>query len=411
MTTLHDMIAAPSCDAGSGEYTPWRLPPQLQERALARVQAVCEQLMRQRSGLMAGPASFSQGAAPTALLLASAGRAFGNEAYTTAAFELMDHAVGSMDYESQTFYGGIPGVLWCALNLDRICETDEYAGLAEDADDALLDVLAPENEWDGHFDIINGLAGIGVYVLERSGTRRFPKLVEAVVDHLERLGARDRDGLFWPTTRKMNVGRWKGGNQDRISDIGMAHGSAGVVALFSAMIEADARCERLLPLLDSATAWLLAQRRGRPETGVYPYTAGDAAPTRGAWCYGDFSSANALLLASRALARPDLGADASALLHGAVRRTDASLQIEDAWICHGYVGLAHLLRRASEQLEDETLAEQALRFYAGALRWPSQDPRVQCVPAYLEGDIGNGLCYLDACGLLTYRWDRPCLYA
>ena len=412
MTALQNMIAAVDCHAGPRSISPWCLPDRLREPALHRVRHVCVQLMRQRSELMTQPSSFSSGAAPASLLLASAGHAFGIEAYATTAFELMDYAVGNMNYESQTFYGGMPGVLWCALNLDRVCETFEYAGLADDADDALLDALAPANEWGGHFDIINGLAGLGVYVLERREARRFPEMAEAVVDHLERLATRDGDGLFWPTTRKMNVGAWKGGDQDSIADIGMAHGSAGVVALLSALIEAGAPRERILPQLDNATAWLLAQRRGSPETGVYPYTVGSHASTRGAWCYGDFSSANALLLASRALARPDLAADASMLLHGAVRRTDASLQIEDAWICHGHMGLAHLLRRASEQLGDPALAEQALRFYAGALDWPSQAPDTPpCVPTYLEGDIGNSLGYLDASGLLTYRWDRPCLFA
>jgi lantibiotic modifying enzyme len=368
--------------------------------------------MRQRPELTTPPASFSQGAAPAALLLASAGQTLGVEDYTTAAFELMDHVVANMNHELHSLYRGMPGVLWCALNLDRVCDTNEYASLADDADEALLDILAPENTWLGHFDLISGLAGIGVYVLERRNARLFPELVEVVVEHLERLSSRDTDGLFWPTTRKMHLGTWRGGNEDSFADIGMAHGSAGVVALFSALIEAGAPSERTLPLLVGATAWLLAQGKGQAETGVYQYSVANRAPTRGAWCYGDFSSANALLLASRALARPDLSANALALLRGAVQRTDASLQIEDAWICHGYLGLAHLLRRASEQLQDPALADHALRFYGSALAWPSQATGLtQCVPSYLEGDIGNSLCYLDACGLLPYRWDRPCLYA
>jgi lantibiotic modifying enzyme len=411
MMTLQNTIAAPVCRPALGPSAFW-LPEQLHEQALQRVRQVCVQLIRQRPGLMTPSASFSQGAAPAALLLASAGQAFGMEGYTTAAFELMDYVVANMNHESHSFYGGVPGVLWCALNLDRMCDTDEYATLADDADEALLDILTPENTWTGHFDIVSGLAGIGVYVLERRNATRFADLVEVVVEHLDRLSARDTDGLYWPTTRKMHVGTWRGGNEDSFVDIGMAHGCAGVVALFSALIEAGAPGERILPLLDPATAWLRAQGTGEAETGVYPYTVGSRAATRGAWCYGDFSSANALLLASRALARPDLSAEAKALLGGAVQRTDASLQIEDPWICHGYLGLAHLLRRASEQLGDPALADHALRFYSSALGSPSQAPGLsRCVPLYLEGDVGNSLCHLDACGLLPYRWDRPCLYA
>jgi lantibiotic modifying enzyme len=412
MITLQNTITAPAYQLATVHHASWRLPEQLREQSLQRVRQVCAQLLHQRPELTAPPASFSQGGAPAALLLASAGQALGVEGYTTAAFELMDHVVANMNHEAHSLYLGVPGVLWCAVNLDRVCETDEYATLADDADEALLDILAPENAWSGHFDIINGLAGIGVYVLERRNARHFPELVQVVVEHLERLSSRDTDGLFWPTTRKMHTGTWRAGNQDNFADVGMAHGSAGVVALLSALIEADAPGERILPLLDRATAWLLAQGTGNPETGVYPYTVGNRSPTRGAWCYGDFSSANALLLASRALARPNLSADALALLRGAVRRTDASLQIEDPWICHGYLGLAHLLRRASEQLGDPALVDHALRFYGSALASPSQAPGLsQCVPSYLEGDIGNSLCYLDACNLLPYRWDRPCLYA
>lgn len=410
--TLQNPITAIACHPVPDKPASWRLPEPLREQALQRVRQVCAQLLRQRPELTVAPASFSQGAAPAALLLASAGQALGVESYTAAAFELMDNVIANMNQESLSLYRGMPGVLWCALNLDRMCETDEYATLADDADEALLDILAPENMWSGHFDIISGLAGIGVYVLERRNRRRFSDLVEVVVEHLERLSSRNTDGLFWRTTRKMHVGTWRGGNEDSFADVGMAHGSAGVIALFSALIEADAQAERLSPLLNQATAWLLAQGTGKSETGVYPYSVGNRSSTRGAWCYGDFSSANALLLASRALARPDLSAEASALLQGAVRRTDASLQIEDPWICHGYLGLAHLLRRASEQLGAPSLMEHALRFYGSALAFPSQAPGLsRCVPLYLEGDIGNSLCYLDACGLLPYRWDRPCLYA
>lgn len=412
MTMLQNTIGSPADHVAFGKCVSWCFPEQLREQALARIRHVCAQLIRQRSELMAAPANLSQGAAPAALLLASVGRALNIEQYSTAAFELMDHAVANIDHESQSLYRGVPGVLWCALNLDRVCKTDEYATIADDVDEALLDILAPENEWTGHFDIISGLAGIGVYVLERRESSRFSELVGAVVEHLERLSSRDLDGLFWPTTRKMPMSKWKGGDRNSFADIGMAHGSAGVVALFSALIIAGAPGKPILPLLDSATEWLLAQGQGRAETGIYPYVAGDPAPTRGAWCYGDFSSANALLLASSALARPDLGAHALALLQGAASRTDASLQIHDAWICHGHGGLAHLLRRASEQLAAPALADHALRFYRSALASPSHAPNLsRCVPSYLEGDIGNCLCYLDACGLLSYRWDRPCLYA
>jgi lantibiotic modifying enzyme len=412
MTTLQNTIGATAYPSASGQCASWRLPEPLREQALQRVRHVCAHLARQRRELKVPEASFSQGVAPAALLLASAGQVFGVDDYSAVAFELMDHAVANMNHDSPSLYRGVPGVLWCALNLDRVCDTDEYGAIANDVDEALLDILAPENTWSGHFDLISGVAGIGVYVLERHGASRFPNLVGAVVENLERLSARDADGRYWPTTRKNHIGTWKGGDQDSYADIGMAHGSAGVVALFSALIEAGAPAGRILPLLDSATAWLLAQRTGNEETGVYPYTVGNRAPTRGAWCYGDFSSANALLLASRALERPDLGADALALLSGAARRTDASLKIEDAWICHGHAGLAHLLRRASEQLEDPALGEHALRFYRSALAAPSQAAvPSQYVPFYLEGDIGNSLCYLDACGLLSYRWDRPCLFS
>ena len=224
MTTLQNNMAATGCISEPNISSPWRLPELLQELALERVRNVCFQLMQRRPELLTQPSSFSIGAAPASLLLVSAGRAFGIESYVSAAFELMDHAVSNMNHESQTFYGGMPGVLWCALNLDRVCETDEYESLAEDADEALFAVLAPESVWGGHFDIINGLAGLGVYVLDRRETSRFPKLAEALVGHLERLGSQDQHGTFWPTTRKMNVGPWKGGNEDSIVDIGMAHG-------------------------------------------------------------------------------------------------------------------------------------------------------------------------------------------
>src|SRR3954454_23998598 len=87
-----------------------------------------------------------------------------------------------------SLYAGFPGVAWTMEHLrGRLFEEDGEDEEGEDPlqeiDDALLGAVG-RSPWQGDYDLIGGLAGLGVYALERLPHRSAALLLEAVVDRL-----------------------------------------------------------------------------------------------------------------------------------------------------------------------------------------------------------------------------------
>src|SRR5436190_1128856 len=63
--------------------------------------------------------------------------------------------------------------------------------------DAALDELLAATDWSGSFELMYGLAGIGVYALERLPRASGRRALARVVVLLDRLALRDGDGVAW----------------------------------------------------------------------------------------------------------------------------------------------------------------------------------------------------------------------
>jgi hypothetical protein len=154
-------------------------------------------------------------------------------------------------------------------------------------------------------------------------------------------------------------------------DLGVAHGTPGVIGMLARFVEAGVEVERSRRLLEAAVTWLLgAVPDGRPRFGAsWP----DREPTkRMGWCYGDAGGAGVLLRAGRALGLAKLEAAALGLL----RDLAAPLSergVPDASFCHGAAGLSHVYNVAFQLTGDGEMRRLARRWLGELLRMRDPD--------------------------------------
>jgi lantibiotic biosynthesis protein len=425
---------------------------------------------RQGRSLLAHP-SLGGGAAGGALFFAYRSRARSDgDSDSTAAATLLDRAIEELATVPlpPDLYGGFSGVAW---TVEHLCsprfaaaeadveaaapaapaspaerETGTAHGGAGDEDqgedplaeidDALLRYLE-HSPWTADYDLIRGLAGFGVYALERLPRPSAVACLERVVERLDETAERGPQGVAWHTAPEL-LPEWQrrlfpGGYYN----LGVAHGVPAVLGLLGAAARAAARLAaagdtaagalagRARALLEQAMPWFLAQRL---PPGRYSWFGPSFTPetppgdSRLAWCYGDPGIAAALLVAARACGEPAWERLAVDLAMDAAKRPQATSRVRDAGLCHGSAGLAHLFNRIYQQTGEPALAEASRRWFEHALdfRRPGKGlagyraffmdedgtESWRSDPGLLEGVTGIGLALLGGLSDFEPAWDR-----
>ncbi len=322
-----------------------------------------------------------------------------------------------------SLFSGFSGVGWVLRHLeDRIFEADEDDPGAE-VEETLLQVVdaagAPLAA-----ELIAGLAGYGVYFLERLPGKAARRGAERVVERLAALAEEVDGAATWFTPPQAVPATQRELAPHGYYNLGVAHGVPGAIGFLAAACRRDVAAAAAGRLLGGAVDWVLAQRLPAEAGGFFPtWTGPGIEPTRArlGWCYGDPGIAAVLLAAARALERDDWEREALACArHAAGRRGDGT-GIADAGLCHGAAGLGHLFHRFFRETGDEALREAAL-FWLGKtleMRRPGSGPggfrsvdfengeRVwRDDPGFLTGAAGIGLALLAAVSPVAPEWDR-----
>ena len=368
------------------------------------------------------------------------------ERHAERADQLLDQAIESLATVPMrpALYAGFTGVAWAAEHLGRLQggreeeEQQQEAGEAEDEDmneeidNALLTALE-RGSWVGDYDLISGLVGFGVYVLERIPRPSAVRCLEAIVDRLdetaETLGEGGREVTwFTPPEALPPISR----EQTPLGcyNVGVAHGVPGVLPLLADACRLGIREERARPLLDGAVRWLLSQHLGEQKGARYPSWIGpglEPRPSRLAWCYGDPGIAATLLYAARAAGVEEWESAALAIAAHAAEAEPEDAGVRDAGLCHGAFGLAHIYNRIHQAAGGELFADAARLWYrlglemrkpeggiAGFECWapnPGMEPGWEADPGFLTGVSGIGLALLAGVTPVEPEWDRLLLVA
>ena len=335
------------------------------------------------------------------------------------AASVLSRALQDIDDRWRTpyLYSGVVGLAWALSYISN--EFDSTLGLSlQELDDQLIELCAASDSA-LEPDLIYGFNGIGVYALERWPSKFTSDCIPLLIERLA--------NASW-------------------SDLGLAHGAAGVIAFLSAAARLDSGWRKhIRPVVKQHVDRLLQQRLPANETTcAFPSEIGGG-PTRLGWCLGDTSIAVALLAAASGIRQPGLVQSGDGVGCGRGERPRGFSGVIDAGLCHGAAGLGHVFNRLFQATGEKRLALAAREWFSVALNMPARPAAPILLPqsklfgktmempadgiagfsawtysealgwhwiadrGFLTGAAGIGLALMAAIGRHEPTWDRVLL--
>ena len=261
------------------------------------------------------------------------------------------------------------GMAMTAIRADRTFGFEIAPGLADEFDGYVSDLLLLD-ETISKFELIDGLAGLGPYLLWRGRETGDTKTLVLLLDALVRRAEPDDFGLTWRSTPAILRGSPMGQRHPAgCVDLGVAHGVGGPLALIAkALILAPNLRARYASPLAAGFASLRQYERRKPGALLsrYGYVAHDGARARCAWCYGDLGLSSTYALGAKALDDVALFEHSKDLLATVAGTAPRDSGIDDPWLCHGSAGAALLLHRLARFHDHSGAAAAALTHTAAA---------------------------------------------
>jgi hypothetical protein len=281
-------------------------------------------------------------------------------------------------------FGGITQIGWTVAHLG---EGSIVAEIGARIDDQALRALAGD---DRTFDLIGGAVGTGVYALER-GDAGLP-VATRVLTRLEELARPRGGGRAWFTPPELLPDWQRERAPTGYWNLGLAHGTPGVVALLARYVRGGIEATRARALLEEAVTYLTSARNA---AGAYPGIENDGDGVgRLAWCYGNLGVAVALLSAASACDRGPWRDEALALARGCAARPFETSGVIDAGLCHGSAGAMHLFHRLFRATGEPAFAEATRRWLDRTLALRSTHA-IGGFPAVELDDTGAARCTAD----------------
>jgi hypothetical protein len=404
---------------------PWR--PLLTGEAAAAAQTVIEEIaaaLRTRDlGLSCVDAAMH------ALFFAYLADTWPERGYSTFAEDYMDRATELLAESSLHWdlFGGIPVVAWVREHVWGRFDLPDEEDANETIDQALrsrLDV----SPWNAHYDLVSGLAGLGVYALERLPRAISVECLELIVERLYEECEPTVGGVAWLSKPELMPDHRREECPEGHYNVGVAHGIPAVIAVLAGARAAGVSVEHASLLYNGSVTWLLSQRLGpdSPSQSTYWITTGASPPpARAAWCYGDPGVAATLYAAASLVEDNELAKAAVEMGRLAATRPMGDCGVWDAGLCHGSAGLLQLFNRLWNDSGDEVFAVAARQWLDATMRlrapgsgiagfrtwypqpwgerpagWDENDRSL------LSGAIGVGLALLGAISTVEPAWDR-----
>lgn len=380
------------------------------DRALAALGGVAAHLLALRADEI-GNESVGGGWAGLALVHDYLERWFPREGHAEARDALLARAVeAASTNESLSLFRGVTGIAWVLDHVQGRGAGDPSAAV----ESALLDVVA-ERPYAGALDLVDGLAGVGLFALERQRSRGGGELLVEVTERLAELAVPSPLGSAWPTETD--------GSKPARFDLGVAHGQLGPIAVLAAAVGRGLGRHVVERTLDEAVSFLLAHELP-PRAAQFPAWVEpglEQRPARNAWCYGAAGIGAVLLRAARDVGEPRWEREALRIARSAATRSTDESGVLDAPLCHGAAGLGHVFHRMYGETGDPVFVEAARAWLARALDlrtvaggegdFPfalggTSGPTFRAVPGLLEGMGGVALALGTAVFGGDAGWDR-----
>ncbi|WNG58948.1 lanthionine synthetase C family protein [Archangium gephyra] len=406
---------------------PMRWSPLLEgaerETALRLAAGIAEELSRPER-LAAPNPTLSSGQAGMALLFSYLARESAQARHLECVEQLLDSASEAVATQPlpPDLYQGFSGIAWAVEHLrgTAVAEEDPLTEI----DEALAGLLRTQ-PWEYHYDLVSGLVGLGVYALERIPRPGARDCLEQIVARLAELAQPSEGGLRWWTPPPLLPASMRGQFPEGACNLGVAHGVPGVLWVLAGAAATGTAASQALEMLRGGWSGLMAQRQPAASASRFPSWLGanhQTWPNRPAWCYGDPGMALTLLQVARAVKEPGWEQEALSLCREVAERSTDGAQVQDAGLCHGAAGLAHLHHRLFRATGEERFARAARAWFRNTLSFhrpgeglggflshevlPDLSREWLASPALLTGATGVALALLAAASPVEPAWDR-----
>lgn len=283
-------------------------------------------------------------------------------------------------------YFGLAGHAWVLEHIgDDIAERHQI----------IIDRVVESSAHVPKVELVSGISGIGMYLLERQHGAGLTLIVDALAARSQRR----RSGITW-FTPPAQLSDWQRSRApEGFYNLGVAHGVPGVVAVL-ATIAKQTGSTIARELAEGGLAWLRTVADDNPQ-GAFPHwLLPDGEPSdrrRTAWCYGDIGVAVACWRAAA-----DLGSDTTEwrdIARRAALRPIEDCGVVDPNLCHGAAGLAQLFNRCYQATREPLFRDAATRWLQQVLAHRRPGEGIAGFTRYLLDDVGGthiaGPSFLD----------------
>jgi lantibiotic modifying enzyme len=287
--------------------------------------------------------------------------------------QLLDHVQQTVARRRLlSLYHGITGAGWLLSHVGKAVGAPYDL---DELDDWILDQLNDSEPQ--HFDLVTGLAGVGIYAIERMPAPTARAILDRVVELLATPVRRHAERVaWWPGMEPTSAVRREVPKPVDYT-LGVAHGAAGAIAVLADAAKLGVRNDVASATLEQAVPWLLSHMFATPHGLALPRSAADPEPRfRLAWCHNGLGTAIPLLRAADAVGRTDWAEQVHAMLLSVAGTAVELTGVRDACYCHGAAGVAHIMSLAARRFDDSALDEAAGRWMKRTLqfRTPGQEP-------------------------------------
>jgi hypothetical protein len=323
---------------------------------------------------------------------------------------------------------GLSGVGWAAARLAANHSGLDVEELCSATDEFVEGVLR-QSPFAHPCDIRDGLAGLGLYALERMPHPSGRRLLELVVEKMGELASPVGDGISWPMPRSY----WSMHGRDAtfprgLFSVGVAHGVPPALAVLAGAHAHGVAREKADALLEKGFRWMarLARPEGPPN---FPFhTHGDEPfPDpygRFSWCAGNPGIVGVLWWAAHVWGHAGWRARALGWASAVAREALERPAPRSSNLCCGTAGTAHVFHRLFRATGVPLFEEAAVLWlrHTLALRQPGvgvggyllgqfgQEPG-RPVADLQFGSAGTALALIAAVSEVEPDWDQVFLFS
>lgn len=350
---------------------------------------------------------FAAGAAGAAIFLARYAVWVNDEKSAAVAMAVADAALEkAMHQQLGALYTGFLGAVWAATYVGKLFNVILCSPAMVNQASEIAVASLDEELYATHFDLLEGVVGIGLFGLLAGGKHQ-KLIVETAIGKLVDGAETTKQGITWQTQPQFMLPEAREMFGDGYYNIGLAHGVPGVIAFLSAAVTAGFEHNRLVTLIKQGCDWLLTQTQ-TDHMSIFPHCISldgtPHMPSRLSWCYGDLSVAIALASAAHALNDEALRQSSSVIARSAALRVDGSAGVYDNTLCHGASGVALIFRHLYIQLGCLELLVASRYWLRISRKLHEHSGSHNLKIGILQGLSGFGLVHLDINILPDVEW-------